>query len=219
MAISVDTTSSSSVGVGSQSWSHTCTGSNLILYVGVWNQNASSSTVTNVTYNGVAMTRVGAIPYFTGAGCTYLYRLVAPATGTNTIAVTVSGNFTVACGASYTGASQTGQPDAGPDTQNGGGSAASLTSTIVTSHNNSWMIAAFGTEGSAPTAGTGATKRIQNASNTALGLYDTNAAITPAGSTSMTVNAGSTTASSMISESFFPVVATTVNSGFFFATR
>lgn len=60
-------------------------GSNRVLIVGVY----ATGSVTNVTYNGVAMTLVDSQAQ---AGHTIsVYRLVAPSTGSNTIAVTGSG--------------------------------------------------------------------------------------------------------------------------------
>lgn len=107
MAVAFDAASNSNGGnVESITWSHTCTGSNLVLYVGV-HEAYGVDHVSGVTYNGVAMTRVK--DSFVATGC-YVYRLIAPATGANNVVVTFSSllNRGKAVGAvSFTGADQT----------------------------------------------------------------------------------------------------------------
>lgn len=58
MAIAFDATTTSSLGsaVTSITFSHTCTGSNRILFVCTANNGGAN--VTGVTYNGVAMTNI-----------------------------------------------------------------------------------------------------------------------------------------------------------------
>jgi hypothetical protein len=91
---------------------HTCTGSNLALFVGLIGFNS----VTGVTYNGVAMTLVRT----EGASDppSRIYVLANPATGTNNIVATASANATGHLhGASFTGVDQSTPSDA-----DGGGS-------------------------------------------------------------------------------------------------
>jgi hypothetical protein len=91
-------------------YSHTCTGSDEILWVGV--SIRSTRTVTSVTYNGVAMTQSGSTSG-TANILNYLFYLTNPATGTNTVSVTQSAADTItSCSASFTGVNATGQPDA-----------------------------------------------------------------------------------------------------------
>jgi hypothetical protein len=74
-------------------WSHTCTGSNLILIVAVqiFQDVSGTGTVTAATYNGVAMTKVidklvaGTTMY------TAIYYLLNPDAGAHTISMTVTG--------------------------------------------------------------------------------------------------------------------------------
>jgi hypothetical protein len=75
-------------------WSHTCSGSNIVLIVGVATgatTTTQNSATTNATYGGTAMTAMGLVH---GAGSTFgysqmFYLLGAPA-GTATVSVTVS---------------------------------------------------------------------------------------------------------------------------------
>jgi hypothetical protein len=71
--------------------------------------------VTGVTYIAVAMTLVGKVLTTQGSNdrWVYLWVLVAPATGTNNVVITASSATSLwGVAAEYTGASQTGQPDA-----------------------------------------------------------------------------------------------------------
>ncbi len=63
------------------------TGVNRILMVGISYRNNDSETVSAATYNGQAMTQVGTVNNGTN-GRVYIYRLVNPPTGNNTLAVT-----------------------------------------------------------------------------------------------------------------------------------
>lgn len=106
MAASFDAVSSSAtintVPATSKSHSHTCTGTDRVLYA--WLTNSSSIASASVTYNGVSMTQVGNYSS-NGAG---LYILIAPATGANTLSASgmASGDITLH-GLSFAGADQT----------------------------------------------------------------------------------------------------------------
>ena len=106
MAIAFDAASSASGNsVSSLTWSHTCTGADLILIVGVsW--FGSARTVSGVTYAGTALTSVGSAN--SGGQKMEIFRLVAPATGANNVVVTMSSaGETVAGAHSYTGVDST----------------------------------------------------------------------------------------------------------------
>ncbi|MBN1421611.1 MAG: DUF2341 domain-containing protein [Planctomycetes bacterium] len=101
----------SNVGTASDStgltWSHTTSGSERLLIVGVSIQNASSQTVSSVTYAGTNLTQAGAATNGTAVRSEIWY-LVAPATGANDIVVTLSAAAQFAAGAaSFTGVHQT----------------------------------------------------------------------------------------------------------------
>src|SRR6476619_6975756 len=99
MAVAFDAVGPSSAGAGAAgvsgagalTWSHTCTGSQLLLLVGVGVGGAiSDGNTVAVTYNGVSMTDCGAGKIHTNAGTlgfVQLFYLIAPATGANTVSI------------------------------------------------------------------------------------------------------------------------------------
>lgn len=105
MAVAPDASSStSSNSATSVTLSHTNNGDLLEVGVAV---NNPSDVVTGATYAGVAMTRVRMDT------TTYIYKLVAPATGANNIVVSLSSASPVAVfGQSFTGVDQTTPNDA-----------------------------------------------------------------------------------------------------------
>ncbi len=109
MALAIDAVSTGTGGgAGPFTWSHTCSGSDRVLIVGV-SHNDSGDTVTGMTYNGVSMTPVPSGATSNGQYFVTQYSLIAPATGTNTVSVSMSGNvFDFGAAAiSLTGADQT----------------------------------------------------------------------------------------------------------------
>jgi hypothetical protein len=103
MAIALDTsTQLEESTTATESWSHTCSGTDRILLVAVF--PANFSTLTGVTYNGVAMTLIASHTDI------FLYKLIAPATGANNIEVTASANRWSAIAASFTGCDQEQNP-------------------------------------------------------------------------------------------------------------
>jgi hypothetical protein len=107
MAIAFDANSQAQGGNPSSSfsWSHTCTGSNLMLVVSVMSNTAADP--TGITYNGVAMTK-GKTGTDANRNCSIWY-LANPATGANTVAVTWAGSTAYPAGSatSYTGCDTT----------------------------------------------------------------------------------------------------------------
>ncbi len=97
----------------SGSWSHTVSGSNTYLIVGLaaWDGNATPFSQLSLTYNGVAMTFLGAYVNPPGDGdSAALWGLVNPASGTHTIAWSNSGPAFAELGGgsiSFTGVDQT----------------------------------------------------------------------------------------------------------------
>jgi sugar (pentulose or hexulose) kinase len=148
MAIAVDSTSSgrSPSGTSAHSWDHTCSGSDRLLIVGIMAPPDSGSyNVTNVTYNGVSMTKLGTQIKVSGGTADWwisLYGLLAPATGTNTVSFT-SSNSLAACAVSYTGVSQSGLPDSSNQANSGGSNVSTFTLSTTVSASNCWLVAAF----------------------------------------------------------------------------
>lgn len=89
MALAPDSSSTvRGVSVSSISWSHTCTGSNRYLAAFSSIYQIGTETTSSITYNSTAMTDKGSID--NGAVNINGRELVAPATGSNTVAVTLS---------------------------------------------------------------------------------------------------------------------------------
>jgi len=96
--------SSSGNGVSSLTFSHTCTGTNRALVVGI----SATQDVTNVTYAGVALTfqRVDIDASYSFR--TEIWAMAAPASGANNVVITLAAAGDVVGGAeSVTGAHQT----------------------------------------------------------------------------------------------------------------
>jgi len=204
MAIAVDTTTNGSASATTVTVSHTVATDNPILFVGVWIQN-SSDVITGVTYNGVSMSQVGAVNN-AAVDSVYMYVLQAPATGANDIVLTKTGtDLGYVLGVSYTGAAQTGQPDATNTGYNA--SATSLTTSVTTVADNCWTVLMMKANNNTNSAGTGTTLRTDGPGNDQTGIYDSNGAITPAGSTSLQTTAASNRAWAHVMASFAPAVA------------
>lgn len=203
MAITFDASSSGSFGSSPDTWTHTCSGSDRILFVAVFSQG----TISGATYNGVTMTSLGTYGYTSPTGNGELFMLVNPATGANTVSVSSSGNL-IGVAASYNGAKQTGQPDATINTQTTGGSTGTtLTSTVSITAPGSWLVTGTVCEGLALTAGSGAFLR-QTGSNVAVAIFDSNTA-PGTGSQSMTINESPANRFAIGTISFAPAVSST----------
>lgn len=192
MAIAFDTALDAGNTAGTTfTFAFTCTGSDRLLFVGfVW--DPGDDDVVSVTYNGVAMALVAKI--LTGGMNRYLYRLVGPASGANDVVITTTVGRTVFAGAtSYTGADQGSQP-AGT-TNNSAVGATSLLTSVTTTVDQAWTVLLEGSYNGNPEpgAGTGATKRTADAGFGTWGLFDSGAAISPAGSYNMTTTRTSAT--------------------------
>lgn len=207
MAIALDTTTKSAMTTGtSVTWAHTVTGSNTIGFAGVQLGGTASDLLTGITFNGSAMTAAGAgklqVPL---DAYIYLRYIIAPTTGN--IVASFSGTATDAYGygATYTGAAQTGQPDAtGTNTDNGG---TGVTTSVTTVADNCWLVGVGATSQNTATASTNATQRQQGNGGVSGIFVDSNAAQTPAGSKSMAIirSPATATRSGLIVASFSPV--------------
>lgn len=182
MAVAYDTSSLKAFTAGTPvTNSHTCTGSNLVLIVFVWDNAGTTHGTTGVTYNGVAMTNINTILCDTAAvASTSAWYLVNPSTGANNISVaTTTAGSTSFVAISYTGA---GTPNAN-NTKLDTTSNTSFSLSVTTVSDNSWVAMGMVDESNAPTAGASTTLR-QN-SGSGFGGFDSNGAITPAGSTTL----------------------------------
>lgn len=205
MAIALDTFSNGNFISGTtRTFQHTCTGSDLILFVEAV-INTSTDLVTGVTYNGVSMTRIQTVSP-TANRRLYLYYLIAPATGSAlNVVITASSSTAIGGNAvSYTGVAQSGTiidvSTTATDTTSP--VATSLTTTI----DNCWTILCTTVDSTSPfTASTGSTFRVQNTTYQDVSIFDSNGAITPAGSTTMTVTVVTITTAGTIMAAFAPV--------------
>lgn len=210
MAIAFDAKSNGST----QTISHTCTGSNLILVVGflTYRIAGTANSVTGVTYNGVAMTQYGVLERAATSEYQYMYYLVGPSTGANNIVVSTSNTLDAfqCSNASYTGVQQTGQPDSyvtvAPSSSGG------ITATTTTVADNCWLAGFFCSDTAGSwTAGANTTLRDASGNNQ---FCDSNGAKTPAGSYSLiTTKASGIDSGQMVSIS--PFTASTTNGNMF----
>lgn len=190
-----------------RTFAHTCTGTNLALFVAGFGRDGGTDSVTGITYAGAALTKTGSKN--TGSAdnrYAYLWHKLGPATGANNVVITTSGGDGTAVAVSYTGVSQSGMPDA--VTTSSSTSASSLSPSLTTIADNCWLIAVLRNESGNNTAGAGATLRINDTSGN--GVFDSNGALTPAGVKSMTIGTTTTTALAAVMASFAPVPPTAV---------
>lgn len=221
MAIALDNSAqSSNLSGSSTSFSYTCTGSNLILIVGV--QTTVNQTVSSITYNGVGLTQIATKATPNSARGVDLWYLINPATGSNTLAVNLGGavsNWFSVSVASYTGVKQTGQPDAsGSSSANSG--LTDVTQSVTTTANNCWLVGIMSNANSLnPTADSGTTLRqslYNRSGNGYEGFYlDSNGAKTPAGSYALGVTADSG-GGTIIVASIAPSAAAQTNGAFLY---
>lgn len=148
MAIAFDTYTSSggSGSTSSFSFSHTCSGSDRILFVtysAADTGNANPS--TTVTYNGVSMTSL--VNYRPGGASNpvriRVFYLLNPASGSNTVSVTLGSGWTFfsnCAAASYTGVDQTTGVEASQTVETSGSATATISVTTLT---NNAVVAAF----------------------------------------------------------------------------
>ncbi len=220
MLITNDTSASSGADANTTSLSYTVgAGSGAIMFIGVVS-NLFTDTITNPpTYNGVASTLVGSIDVPSNpATSQFLYYINNPPQGvSHTVSATLdSGTKIQLFVASYLGSPGIVTPNV--NTGSVGGSAGTSTLSLTTLTNNAWTISLIGTYNNGNpagnvTVGTGTTSRqILNATPSTMssGIGDSNGAITPAGSYSMTWNWANVKAGMIIAE----IPAQANNSGF-----
>lgn len=176
-------------------------GSDRLLLVGMsCGETAPGDVISGITYNGVAMTKLGPA-YQTTNRPVYLFGLLNPATGANNIVSTrtTSGRQEGAW-ADYTGVSQSGYPDA--SVLNGALSGTTKTRTLTTVADNCWM-ADIGFVSRAQTAGANTIIR-QSSNNT--WFFDSNGA-RATGSNSLITTQSDSTVAAFVTVSFAPAVA------------
>ena len=152
--------------------------------------NGGADDFTSVTFNGVAMT-LGAKRAASTAVNRYIYAyyLINPGTGSsyNLVANRTTSDFIYLCGASYSGAKATGQPDA-TATADSNSATASFASSVTSVSDGCWRITiAGGYDGNnAPAAGSGLTRRGYDTVYGTGGIFDSGGPVSPAGAYSGT---------------------------------
>ena len=169
------------VATATYSWSHTVDGflSNRILIVGV--SMMSLTSVTSITFNGVALSQVRADTGSTTK--TEIWRLINPNAGTYTIEVTLSTSVDSVAGAvSFGGVDQTNPIDA----QNGAtGTADPATVNVTTVTDGAWVIDTVVSPDTTITIGAGQIQRWNLGCTLGAGAGSTEGPKSPAGSVTM----------------------------------
>jgi len=212
MAIASDTTSNSGgqFDVSSFSYSHTCTGSDLLLYSGVSMEDVTDAdrTVTGITYNSVSMTSIREDDNDTDNFSSSIWYLAGPATGSNTVAVTLNGENALSVSGSI---SLTGVDQSSPLDANNGATGNSNVPTVdvTTVADNSWVIDTVAYGDNTFTIGSGQTSRWTVGVSTLGSTASTEGPVTPAGATTMdlTFDFGASEAWAISAASFQPVAA------------
>lgn len=201
------TAGSASTGVTSKTLSHTCSGSNRILWVTVATDGISGrDSITGVTYNGVAMTQAIKKQNANADHYVYLYYLIAPDTGTHDIVASCSESANIGVSAiSYTGAKQSSQPDATASlNDNDGGSTITQSLTLVASE--CWLVSACNDRNVGIATGSVNVVALSNDGRTTA-MGDSNGAVDGTGSYSQTWASGAGESFSLVMVSFSPAEA------------
>ena len=200
MAIEFDAVSSGATGgATSLTVSHTCSGLNRILFVGVIGSYLGDY-ITGATYNSVAMTLVDK-QQISGDRWVYLYYLIAPALGTNNIVVSSSpSDYILLKAVSYIGALQSSQPD---KKTKGSATGTTQTANVTTGANNCWMVGMFDPAGGGATAGAGTFLRVSDVNQQT--IFDSNGSVGTSGSHSLIVNNNVSVPYAYVACSFLPL--------------
>lgn len=189
--------------------SHTCTGSDRFLVVGLYTA-ASNSRTTSVTYNGVAMTQAIKNENNPSGETTEIWYLMNPASGANNIVITLSTDTPIeVCAASYTGV--LGGLDNSAVASNT--STTSFAGSVTTVADNCWYVMFARNNADVYGSGAGTTRR---ANQGACSICDGNAAKTPAGSATLTLTVGGSYAHGGSLLSMSPTAAAAAATGNFF---
>lgn len=193
MAIAYDNQSSTSLtgSRSSYSFNHTVSGSDRFLFVANAIQVPSGIDVSSITYNGTALTQVATFsPQDLQANFPLsLYYLDDPATGTNSVAVTLTTTSTSAqrsIATSYTGVDFSGGfGDADGNKLN---TSSTVTISLTNATDQAWLIG-VGAGLTTFTSYTNATLRGSQVGSTAFSMFDTNGGIAPT-TTTVTLTLG-----------------------------
>lgn len=179
----------------SASFSHTCSGTNRLLLVTL--HTAASSGVT-ATYNGVSMNALGSrLSYSSGALYLWVFYLLAPATGSNTVSISGAGSCRTSA-ISYTGVKQSGFPDAVAYLENQ--TSSTVTGTVTPTVPGCWMTV-VAVQGGSVSSYTNATQRVSNSGNE---IFDSNMFVTASSSRTQTLTTTASVSWASAAFSFAP---------------
>ena len=186
-------------GSGANTWTHVNAGN--ILFVGCWSRTTDG--VSAATYNGVAMTL--GVKNVAGGFYAYIYYILNPASGSHTVSITSTAELSCAS-ASYTGASQTAQPDNTASATNPAWDPPTVTMTVNTA--NSWAFGVTTNGGFGSNAGTGTNlTRLQQLPSTVGAIYDSHGALATGSTVFTPVVIGGTPSQTIAVMSFKPLAA------------
>lgn len=156
--------------------------SNSILYVVASAYHLGGTTVNSMAFNGVSMTQVATLTYNTSF-VVRVFRLVAPAAGTNSLTSVVSNtsefyNYAIS---SYCGANQSSPEDV---TRSQASSGTSVSEAITTLTNGDWVMLGGQFVSGTITEGTNI---VRGSTNNGVYVGDTNTFVSPAGSLTQTL--------------------------------
>lgn len=157
-------------------YSHTVTGSNPFLQLGLYSASVTGGDAGSFTYAASAMTKVISVVN-TDRECSQFYK-IAPATGANTIQQSSAITLQAAISTSYSGCSQSALADTpvsgGPTTTT------SFTISLTPANSASWLIGAFQCKsGTAVAGGTNTTLRRDDPTATVVSVLDSNGVSSP----------------------------------------
>lgn len=185
MSIAFDNSTIQSVAANNPSYSHTTSGSNVMMILSVQAQNAN--TPSAVTYNGVALTLLDSI-VLDSSSRILLYYLSNPSTGSNTLSITgTAGDTYVSCVSTYTGVATS----IDNNTKGSHSSVSTYVSQALTPiADNCWVVATVqNDQGNGTTAVSGT---LRQHDGNGQGFLDTNSAVHPATSTTLSYTGAGT---------------------------
>lgn len=198
MAIGFD--ASSIGGLNASSWSHTVGGSNRILFVGEFDDTGGSNLLTAVKWNtSESFTKITEIQA-PGDRWVSIWYLINPTATTANISLTTTAGAFKGSASSYTGAQQSGVPDAFDSTSQTPSSLGGSDSINLTVGTNAWIVTFFKENAGIGVTWTNATERQSSAFGDH--IADSNAALT--GSQTTTASYVGPTRTAMVSASFLP---------------
>lgn len=167
MAIAFDSVTTSLA----TTFAHTCTGTELTLFVGI----KHTGTVTGVTYNSVAMTQMATVAVGDIGENVDVWYLINPSTGSNNVVMT-GGASHDSRAVSYTGTNQSAQPDAS-GTASVSAAAPTVSKSISVVASNCWFGAFMRNEVDFSDSDTGSVAATRRGTDSSIAYFDSNGTI------------------------------------------